>query len=209
MITHTDNPNEKIWFKTPAAAARSKGSRSMPPTPSRRPNGRADRRDASRSHPLGVLSEHDQHQAPRAGAAPGAFNMHGSLLPKYRGRLPINWAVLNGETRIGMTLHRMVKEPDAGNSSIRKASTSGPGTRPNRLSEGAALRAPRARPPDRCAAFRHRAGNAAGPVPGHVFRGRSGGRPHRLGNPRAGSSTWCAPSPIRIPARFPTSGRPA
>jgi methionyl-tRNA formyltransferase len=44
----------------------------------------------------------------------GAFNMHGSLLPKYRGRAPINWAVLRGETRIGMTLHRMVKAPDAG-----------------------------------------------------------------------------------------------
>ena len=50
------------------------------------------------------------------GLAPlGAFNMHGSLLPKYRGRAPINWAVLHGEPRIGMTLHRMVKEPDAGN----------------------------------------------------------------------------------------------
>jgi methionyl-tRNA formyltransferase len=50
------------------------------------------------------------------GLAPlGAFNMHGSLLPKYRGRAPINWAVLHGEPRIGMTLHRMVSEPDAGN----------------------------------------------------------------------------------------------
>ncbi len=44
----------------------------------------------------------------------GAFNLHGSLLPKYRGRVPINWAVLHGEPRIGMTLHRMVKAPDAG-----------------------------------------------------------------------------------------------
>src|SRR5213078_2061387 len=44
----------------------------------------------------------------------GAFNMHGSLLPKYRGRAPINWAVLHGEPRIGMTLHRMVKRADAG-----------------------------------------------------------------------------------------------
>ena len=44
----------------------------------------------------------------------GAFNMHGSLLPKYRGRAPINWAVLHGEPRIGMTLHRMVKSADAG-----------------------------------------------------------------------------------------------
>jgi methionyl-tRNA formyltransferase len=44
----------------------------------------------------------------------GAFNLHGSLLPKYRGRAPINWAVLHGESRIGMTLHRMVKSADAG-----------------------------------------------------------------------------------------------
>ncbi|HZZ59157.1 MAG TPA: formyltransferase, partial [Opitutaceae bacterium] len=44
----------------------------------------------------------------------GAFNLHGSLLPRYRGRAPINWAVLHGEPRIGMTLHRMVKAPDAG-----------------------------------------------------------------------------------------------
>jgi methionyl-tRNA formyltransferase len=44
----------------------------------------------------------------------GAWNMHGSLLPKYRGRAPINWAVLHGESRIGMTLHRMVKSADAG-----------------------------------------------------------------------------------------------
>jgi len=49
------------------------------------------------------------------GLAPlGAFNLHGSLLPKYRGRAPINWAVLHGEPRIGMTLHRMVRAPDAG-----------------------------------------------------------------------------------------------
>jgi methionyl-tRNA formyltransferase len=40
--------------------------------------------------------------------------MHGSLLPKYRGRAPINWAVLHGEPRIGMTLHRMVRSADAG-----------------------------------------------------------------------------------------------
>jgi methionyl-tRNA formyltransferase len=44
----------------------------------------------------------------------GAWNLHGSLLPKYRGRAPINWAVLHGEARIGMTLHRMVKSADAG-----------------------------------------------------------------------------------------------
>jgi methionyl-tRNA formyltransferase len=44
----------------------------------------------------------------------GAFNMHGSLLPRYRGRAPVNWAVLNGERETGATLHVMVKRPDAG-----------------------------------------------------------------------------------------------
>jgi len=44
----------------------------------------------------------------------GAFNMHGSLLPKYRGRSPINWAILKGETETGATLHEMVAKPDAG-----------------------------------------------------------------------------------------------
>jgi len=40
--------------------------------------------------------------------------MHGSLLPKYRGRVPVNWAVLHGERQTGATLHRMVEKPDAG-----------------------------------------------------------------------------------------------
>ena len=44
----------------------------------------------------------------------GAFNMHGSLLPKYRGRAPTNWAVLQGEIETGATLHEMVAKPDAG-----------------------------------------------------------------------------------------------
>jgi methionyl-tRNA formyltransferase len=44
----------------------------------------------------------------------GAWNIHGSLLPRYRGRAPINWAVLHGEPRIGMTLHRMINRADAG-----------------------------------------------------------------------------------------------
>lgn len=44
----------------------------------------------------------------------GALNLHGSLLPKYRGRVPINWAVIRGETETGATLHYMVEKPDAG-----------------------------------------------------------------------------------------------
>lgn len=44
----------------------------------------------------------------------GAFNMHGALLPKYRGRAPVNWAVLEGERETGATLHAMVEKADAG-----------------------------------------------------------------------------------------------
>ncbi|MFQ6590026.1 MULTISPECIES: bifunctional UDP-4-amino-4-deoxy-L-arabinose formyltransferase/UDP-glucuronic acid oxidase ArnA [Pseudomonas] len=49
-----------------------------------------------------------------ATAKKGAFNLHGSLLPKYRGRAPANWVLVNGETETGVTLHRMVKRADAG-----------------------------------------------------------------------------------------------
>lgn len=43
-----------------------------------------------------------------------ALNLHGSLLPKYRGRCPVNWQIIHGETRGGVTLHHMVRNPDAG-----------------------------------------------------------------------------------------------
>ncbi len=49
-----------------------------------------------------------------ATAKQGAFNVHGSLLPRYRGRAPANWVLVNGETETGVTLHRMVKRADAG-----------------------------------------------------------------------------------------------
>lgn len=44
----------------------------------------------------------------------GAFNLHGSLLPKYRGRAPINWVLVKGETETGITLHAMTPKPDDG-----------------------------------------------------------------------------------------------
>jgi methionyl-tRNA formyltransferase len=114
LITHEDNPNENIWFKTPALAAREKG---IPVhTPERVGTPEWMERIAAMRPDL-ILSVYYRNMIGMKvlGMAPlGAFNMHGSLLPAYRGRAPINWAVLHGEPRIGMTLHRMVKEPDAG-----------------------------------------------------------------------------------------------
>ena len=46
--------------------------------------------------------------------APVALNLHGSLLPRYRGRAPVNWMLLHGETQGGVTLHHMVRRADAG-----------------------------------------------------------------------------------------------
>src|SRR5262249_48019198 len=56
----------------------------------------------------------------------GAFNVHGSLLPKFRGRAPVNWAVLKGETVTGATLHAMTATPDAGNIGDRERVPIGP-----------------------------------------------------------------------------------
>ncbi|RLR17478.1 bifunctional UDP-4-amino-4-deoxy-L-arabinose formyltransferase/UDP-glucuronic acid oxidase ArnA [Sodalis-like symbiont of Bactericera trigonica] len=44
----------------------------------------------------------------------GAFNLHGSLLPRYRGRSPLNWVLVNGEQETGVTLHRITARADAG-----------------------------------------------------------------------------------------------
>jgi len=64
-----------------------------------------------------ILSVYYRHMIPTRIldlARLGAFNMHGSLLPRFRGRAPINWAVVKGAAETGMTLHRMVKRADAG-----------------------------------------------------------------------------------------------
>jgi methionyl-tRNA formyltransferase len=114
LITHEDNPDEKIWFKTPAIAARAKGVPVHAPLKVGGPEWLAR---IAEMRPDLILSVYYRNMISTKvlGLAPlGAFNMHGSLLPGYRGRAPINWAVLNGEPRIGMTLHRMVREPDAG-----------------------------------------------------------------------------------------------
>ncbi|MEI6178706.1 MAG: formyltransferase [Verrucomicrobiota bacterium] len=114
LITHEDNPDEKIWFKTPALAAKEHGIPVF--TPDSVNTVEWIEKIAAMKPDL-ILSVYYRHMiGQRILDIPplGAFNMHGSLLPRYRGRAPINWAVLHGEPRIGMTLHRMVKRADAG-----------------------------------------------------------------------------------------------
>ena len=114
LITHEDNPSEKIWFKTPAVAAKEKGIPVFTPESVNTPEWREK---IAAMQPDLILSVYYRHMiGTKILVLPplGAWNMHGSLLPRYRGRAPINWAVLHGESRIGMTLHRMVKSADAG-----------------------------------------------------------------------------------------------
>ena len=113
LFTHEDKPGEKIWFKTPAVAAQEKG---VPVFTPEKITPEWLERIALLAPDLILSVYYRQMISPQVlGLARlGAFNMHGSLLPKYRGRAPINWAVLHGEPRLGMTLHRMVKKADAG-----------------------------------------------------------------------------------------------
>lgn len=126
LITHADNPNENIWFKTPALAARERDIPVFAPELVNAPEWVA--RIAALEPDL-ILSVYYRHMiSPRIlGLAPlGAFNMHGSLLPKFRGRAPINWAIVHGAAETGMTLHRMVKQADAGPIVDQQAVSIGP-----------------------------------------------------------------------------------
>src|SRR4051812_8854966 len=52
--------------------------------------------------------------------AMGTFNLHASLLPKYRGAAPINWAIINGEKETGVTTFKLKHEIDTGNVLFRE-----------------------------------------------------------------------------------------
>lgn len=114
VVTHQDNPNENIWFGSVAQAAAERGIPVITPEDPRDP---ALYRQIEAIGPDFIFSFYYRHMLPPALLAlarRGAFNMHGSLLPRYRGRVPINWAVLHGETETGATLHEMAAKPDAG-----------------------------------------------------------------------------------------------
>lgn len=114
VVTHEDAPGEKIWFGSVAALARERGIEVAAPE---NPNASGFIARVKALRPDFLFSFYYRAMlgpALLATAARGAFNMHGSLLPKYRGRVPINWAIIHGEGETGATLHEMVEKPDAG-----------------------------------------------------------------------------------------------
>lgn len=114
VITHQDNPNEDIWFGSVAHTAAMHGLKVITPEEANVPEVLAQVQ-AARPDFLFSFYYRQMLGAPLLQAAPrGAFNMHGSLLPRYRGRVPVNWAIIHGETETGATLHTMEIKPDAG-----------------------------------------------------------------------------------------------
>jgi len=114
VVTHVDNPKETIWFDSVARLAAENG---IPVVTPEDPNTSVFIEQLRALSPDFIFSFYYRRMlipAVLATAMRGAFNMHGSLLPKYRGRVPINWAIINGETETGATLHEMVEKPDAG-----------------------------------------------------------------------------------------------
>jgi methionyl-tRNA formyltransferase len=114
VVTHADSPGEAIWFASVAAAAAEYAIPTVIPDEPNAPD-LVTRIAAFAPEFLFSFYYRKMLKSPALGlASRGALNMHGSLLPKYRGRAPVNWAVLHGERETGATLHYMTEKPDAG-----------------------------------------------------------------------------------------------
>jgi methionyl-tRNA formyltransferase len=114
VVTHEDDPSENVWFGSVAALARRHGLAVVTTDDASRPDVVAGVRAAAPDFLFSFYFRRMIAPDVLAIAPRGAFNMHGSLLPNYRGRVPVNWAVLRGERATGATLHEMVAKPDAG-----------------------------------------------------------------------------------------------
>jgi methionyl-tRNA formyltransferase len=114
LFSHADDPHETQWFGSVVKLAQEHGIRVVTPDSPNTPQWLAQ---GAAAHPDFVFSFYYRYMLDRAWlelARLGALNIHGSLLPKYRGRAPVHWAIIHGETETGASLHYMVEKPDAG-----------------------------------------------------------------------------------------------
>ena len=120
LFSHDDDSHEEIWWRSCADLARRHGVPVY--TPERLDAPWIERIVAMR--PAIIYSFYYRNLLPEAllRIAPlGAYNLHGSLLPAYRGRAPVNWMLVNGEREAGVTLHHMVARADAGDIVAQRA----------------------------------------------------------------------------------------
>jgi methionyl-tRNA formyltransferase len=114
VVTHRDDPAENRWFGSVAETAVELG---LPLAYAEDLAAGQLRARLATLRPDYLFSFYYRHMLPAdvlGMARVAALNMHGSLLPMFRGRAPVNWAVLHGATETGATLHVMEPRPDAG-----------------------------------------------------------------------------------------------
>jgi methionyl-tRNA formyltransferase len=114
VFSHEDDPEENIWFGSVVEWAKKNQIPVFCPPHVNRPEWIEKIRTLS---PEVIFSFYYRHLLGRdilMIPPEGSFNLHGSLLPAYRGRCPVNWVLVNGEKRTGVTLHHMLDAPDAG-----------------------------------------------------------------------------------------------
>ncbi|HXP66214.1 MAG TPA: formyltransferase family protein, partial [Steroidobacteraceae bacterium] len=109
LFSHEDDPRENQWFGSVQQLAREHGLHVVTPdspnTPDWITRGAALKPDFVFSFYYRYMLDKAWLELPRL----GALNIHGSLLPKYRGRAPVHWAIIKGETKTGASLHYMVE----------------------------------------------------------------------------------------------------
>ncbi|MFH1037402.1 MAG: bifunctional UDP-4-amino-4-deoxy-L-arabinose formyltransferase/UDP-glucuronic acid oxidase ArnA [PVC group bacterium] len=121
VFTHRDDPDENIWFRSVAELAAAQGLPVYAPDTINHPLWVERIRELAPDFIFSfyyrkMVSKKILEIPPR-----GALNLHGSLLPRYRGRCPINWVLVNGEKETGVTLHYMTPHPDDGDIVTRRA----------------------------------------------------------------------------------------
>ena len=114
VFTHADDPKENTFYGSVAQLCARKGIPVHAPEDANHPLWIERISKLNVDYLFSFYYRHLLGDQLLACASKGAFNLHGSLLPHYRGRAPANWVLVNGETETGVTLHRMVKRADAG-----------------------------------------------------------------------------------------------
>jgi len=114
VLTHDDAPGEDIWFGSVAAVARRHDIPVIAPEDPNHPDIVERARNLAPDYLFSFYYRRMLKTELLDVPARGALNLHGSLLPKYRGRAPVNWAVINGEAETGASLHYMTAKPDQG-----------------------------------------------------------------------------------------------
>ena len=205
VVTHADDPGEAQWFGSVAATARDYGIATIAPDD---PNAADVVAHVAAQAPDFLFSFYYRRMLGAALLAlppRGALNMHGSLLPKFRGRAPVNWAVLAGERETGATLHYMTVKPDDGDIVAQTAVPILPDDTAQRgLRQGDRRGRNDARPRAARAGGRQRAAHAAGSrAAAAIRRPAPRRRGHRLEpRRRRRSTTSSAPSRRRYPGAF-------